>query len=89
MLQKKKQPMRKCTGCNEMKEKRELVRIVRDPEGNVSVDLTGKKSGRGAYICKDKRCLALAQKAKRLERAFECAFPEDIYERLEKEIVDG
>ena len=81
--------MRKCTGCNEMKEKRELVRIVRDPEGNISVDLTGKKSGRGAYICKDKRCLMKAQKAKRLERAFECAVSDEIYERLEREIADG
>ena len=87
-MQVKKQPMRKCTGCNEMKEKRELVRIVRDPEGNVSVDLTGKKSGRGAYICKDKTCLMKAQKARRLERAFECSLPDDIYERLEREISD-
>ncbi len=88
-MQVKKQPMRKCTGCNEMKEKRELVRIVRDPEGNISVDLTGKKSGRGAYICKDKKCLGKAQKARRLERAFECEVPDEIYERLEKEITDG
>ena len=72
-----------------MKEKRELVRIVRDPEGAISVDLTGKKSGRGAYICKDERCLMKAQKAKRLERAFECEVPEDIYERLAREINDG
>lgn len=88
-MQVKKQPMRKCTGCNEMKEKRELVRIVRDPEGNISVDLTGKKSGRGAYICKDKKCLLKAQKAKRLERAFECEVPVEIYERLLEEITDG
>ena len=88
-MQGKKQPMRKCTGCNEMKEKRELVRIVRDPEGNISVDLTGKKSGRGAYICKDKKCLMKAQKAKRLERAFECEVPAEIYERLEGELSDG
>ncbi len=88
-MQVKKQPMRKCTGCNEMKEKRELVRIVRDPEGNISVDLTGKKSGRGAYICKDKKCLMKAQKAKRLERAFECEVPAEIYERLEGELSDG
>ncbi len=88
-MQVKKQPMRKCTGCNEMKEKRELVRIVRDPEGNISVDLTGKKSGRGAYICKDKKCLMKAQKAKRLERAFECEVPVEIYERLEGELSDG
>ena len=88
-MQVKKQPMRKCTGCNEMKEKRELVRIVRDPEGLISVDLTGKKSGRGAYICKDEKCLMKAQKAKRLERAFECEVPEEIYERLLREISDG
>ena len=88
-MQVKKQPMRKCTGCNEMKEKRELVRIVRDPEGEISVDLTGKKSGRGAYICKDEKCLMKAQKAKRLERAFECQVPEEIYERLAREINDG
>lgn len=88
-MQVKKQPMRKCTGCNEMKEKRELVRIVRDPEGNISVDLTGKKSGRGAYICKDKKCLMKAQKAKRLEKAFDCDVPDEIYERLEGEITDG
>ncbi len=88
-MQVKKQPMRKCTGCNEMKEKRELVRIVRDPEGNISVDLTGKKSGRGAYICKDKKCLTKAQKAKRLDKAFQCAVSDEIYERLEKEIADG
>ena len=88
-MQVKKQPMRKCTGCNEMKEKRELVRIVRDPEGMISVDLTGKKSGRGAYICKDERCLMKAQKAKRLERAFECEVPEEIYERLAGEINNG
>ena len=88
-MQVKKQPMRKCTGCNEMKEKRELVRIVRDPEGMISVDLTGKKSGRGAYICKDEKCLMKAQKAKRLERAFECEVPEEIYERLAGEINNG
>ena len=88
-MQQRKIPMRKCTGCNEMKPKKELVRIVKDPEGNISVDLTGKKSGRGAYICKDKKCLMKAQKAKRLERAFECQVPEEIYLRLEREITDG
>lgn len=88
MQKKKAQPMRKCTGCNEMKEKRELVRIVRDPDGNVSVDLTGKKSGRGAYICRDKKCLAAARKAKRLDKAFGCAVPDEVYERLEGELTD-
>lgn len=88
MQKKKAQPMRKCTGCNEMKEKRELVRIVRDPEGNISVDLTGKKSGRGAYICRDKKCLNAAKKAKRLDRAFECTVPDEVYERLEGELSE-
>ncbi len=85
-MQQRKIPMRKCTGCNEMKPKKELVRIVRSPEGDISVDLTGKKSGRGAYICKDSKCLAAAKKAKRLERAFECSIPEEVYERLEGEM---
>ncbi|MBR2411574.1 MAG: YlxR family protein [Clostridia bacterium] len=88
MQKKKAQPMRKCTGCNEMKEKRELVRIVRDPEGNISVDLTGKKSGRGAYICRDKKCLNAAKRAKRLDRAFECTVPDEVYERLEGEMSE-
>lgn len=87
-MQQKKIPMRKCTGCNEMKPKKELVRIVRSPENEISMDLTGKKSGRGAYICKDIGCLNAARKAKRLERAFECTVPEEVYERLEKEIQD-
>lgn len=87
-MQPKKIPMRKCTGCNEMKPKKELVRIVRSPEGEISMDLTGKKSGRGAYICKDIKCLNAARKAKRLERAFECTVPEEVYERLEGEIQD-
>ncbi len=85
-MQQRKIPMRKCTGCNEMKPKKELVRIVRSPEGEISVDLTGKKSGRGAYICKDSKCLASAKKAKRLERAFECSIPEEVFVRLEGEI---
>lgn len=87
-MQQKKIPMRKCTGCNEMKPKKELVRIVRSPEGEISMDLTGKKSGRGAYICKSTACLTAARKAKRLERAFECTVPEEVYERLEGEIAD-
>ena len=87
-MQQKKIPIRKCTGCNEMKPKKELVRIVRSPENEISMDLTGIKSGRGAYICKDIGCLNAARKAKRLERAFECTVPEEVYERLEKEIQD-
>ena len=82
-------PMRKCLGCNEMKPKKELVRVVRSPEGEVSLDLTGKKSGRGAYVCRDAACLAKAKKSKRLERAFSCEIPDEVYERMEDELKDG
>ena len=82
----KKQPLRKCTGCGESKPKRELVRVVNSPEGELSIDLTGKKNGRGAYICPDAECLKKARKAKRLERSFEMQVPDEIYERLEKEL---
>ena len=88
-MQQKKIPMRKCTGCGEMKPKKELVRIVKSPEGEISMDLTGKKSGRGAYICRSDKCLAAAQKAKRLERAFECAVPEEVWARLSEELNNG
>ena len=82
----KKIPVRRCVGCNAQKEKRALVRIVRSPEGEISVDLTGKKSGRGAYLCASAACLAKARKAKRLERTFEVPIPAEIYERLTEEI---
>lgn len=82
-------PMRKCLGCNEMKPKKELVRVVRSPEGEVSLDLTGKKSGRGAYVCRDAGCLEKAIKSKRLERAFSCEIPDEIYERMEEELKNG
>ena len=82
----KKVPVRRCVGCNEGKPKKELVRIVRSAEGEISVDVTGKKSGRGAYICPSRDCLAKAQKARRLERALSCAIPPEIYERLAAEV---
>lgn len=88
-MQQKKVPMRMCTGCGEMRPKKELVRIVKNSEGEISLDTTGKKPGRGAYICKNTECLKKAKKAKRLERAFECAVPEDIYSRLEEELKSG
>ncbi len=72
-----------------MKPKKELVRIVRSPEGEISVDLTGKKPGRGAYICKDKECLAKAVKAKRLQSAFSCEIPDEIFGGLEEELENG
>ncbi len=82
----RKVPLRKCTGCGEMKEKRELVRVVRSKDGEVSLDLVGKKPGRGAYICKDIECLKLARKAKRIERALECQISPELYDIMEKEI---
>ena len=71
MMKVKKVPQRKCLGCNEMKDKKALLRVVRSPEGEVSLDLTGKKNGRGAYVCPDKECITKAVKEKRLERALE------------------
>ncbi|MBQ3284830.1 MAG: YlxR family protein [Ruminococcus sp.] len=82
----RKIPLRKCIGCGEMKDKRTLVRIVRNKEGEISVDLTGKKPGRGAYICKNADCLNKAQKAKRLERAFSAAIEPEIYDALRSEL---
>lgn len=82
----RKIPLRKCTGCNEMKEKRELVRVVKNKDGEVSLDLSGKKPGRGAYICKDIECLKKARKAKRIERALECQISPQLYDIMEKEI---
>ncbi len=82
---KKKMPERKCVGCAEKKTKNELIRIVRLPEdGGVEIDRTGKKSGRGAYICPSVLCLKKAKK--RLEASLECKIPDDIFEKLEKEI---
>ena len=77
-------PMRKCIGCNESKTKKELVRFVRSPEGDISLDLVGKKSGRGAYICPDTECLKKARKSRRLERIFETAVPDSVYEEAER-----
>ncbi len=75
-----------CLGCQEMKPKKELIRIVRDKEGSTSVDFTGKKAGRGAYICKSMECFEKARKAKRLEKAFEARIDESVYETLKKQL---
>lgn len=85
--QQKKIPVRRCVGCNTQRPKRELVRVVRSQEGEVSVDLTGKKAGRGAYLCPSTACLAKARKAKRLERAFGVPVPDTVFERLTEEMV--
>ena len=82
----RKIPLRKCVGCGEMKDKRILVRIVRSKEGAISVDLTGKMPGRGAYICRSADCLNKAQKAKRLERSFSAKIEPEIYDRLRGEL---
>ncbi len=88
-MRKRKIPLRKCMGCNESKPKAELVRVVRSPEGEVSLDLTGRKPGRGAYVCHSAECFAKARKARRFERALECSIPEEVYEAMEKELQTG
>ena len=82
----KKIPMRQCLGCREMKPKRELTRVVRSPEGQISLDFRGKAPGRGAYVCRNAQCLKKAIKARALERAFSQQIPAEIYERLEREM---
>ena len=82
----KKKPMRQCLGCREMKPKRELIRVVRSPEGEISLDFKGKAPGRGAYICPAPACLKQAIKAKALERAFSTQIPEAVYEKLNEEM---
>lgn len=84
----KKIPLRMCTGCMEMKPKKELIRVVKSSEDEVSIDLTGKKSGRGAYICKNIECLEKAFKAKRLSRNLDVPINEEIYSKLRSEIVN-
>ena len=82
----KKIPQRQCMGCRERKAKREMIRVVRGTDGAVSLDFGGKMNGRGAYICPNAECLKKAQKAKSLERSLETAIPEEVYDRLEKEM---
>lgn len=82
-------PMRQCLGCREMKPKRELIRAVKSPEGEISLDFKGKKPGRGAYVCPDPQCLKKAIKSKALERAFSSAIPEEVFIGLQKQMEDG
>ena len=82
----KKIPQRQCMGCRERKEKRALIRVVRCTDGQVQLDFSGKLNGRGAYICPDPECLKRAQKAKSLERSLEVPIPEEVYNRLQKEM---
>lgn len=85
----KKIPMRMCLGCGEMKPKKELIRAVKSPEGDISLDLTGKKTGRGAYICRSSECLAKARKARKLEKAFSCRIDDEVYANMEKELAEN
>lgn len=83
----KKIPMRKCTGCGEMKDKREMMRVLKCEEG-IILDMTGKKNGRGAYLCKSRECLEKAAKSKGLERSLKVQIPKEVYETLEKELSE-
>ncbi|MBR6618376.1 MAG: YlxR family protein [Oscillospiraceae bacterium] len=76
----KKIPMRMCIGCGEMKPKKELIRVVKSPEGEIALDFTGKKAGRGAYLCRSQECLTQAQKSRRLEKSFSCRVDAEVYE---------
>lgn len=82
----KKIPMRMCLGCNEMKPKKELIRVVKSPEGEISLDFTGKKSGRGAYICHSVECFNKARKGRRLEKAFSCKIDAGVYDAMAEEL---
>lgn len=88
-MQTKKVPLRMCSGCGEMKPKKELIRVVKSPQGEVSLDATGKKPGRGAYVCNRIECLKKARKARRFERSFSCQIPEEVYDRMEEELEKG
>lgn len=81
----KKIPLRQCIGCGEMKGKKDMMRVLKTAEGNICLDATGKKNGRGAYVCKSRECLQLARKNKGLERSFKMSIPNEVYDALEEE----
>ena len=84
----KKIPLRRCNGCGEMKPKKELIRVILTPQGEIELDVTGKKNGRGAYVCPSSECFAKARKTKAIERSLGVNVPEEIYERIGKELSD-
>ena len=88
-MQTKHVPMRMCNGCGEMKSKKELVRVVKSKEGEISLDLSGKKAGRGAYICSNLECLQKARKARRLEKALSARIPDEIYDEMEQQLKNS
>ncbi|MBR5513983.1 MAG: YlxR family protein [Ruminococcus sp.] len=85
-MKSQKIPMRLCLGCNEMKPKKELMRVVKSPEAEISLDFTGKKNGRGAYLCKDVQCFEKARKARRFEKSLSCRIDESVYEVMADEL---
>ena len=85
----KKIPQRQCVGCRTMRDKKELLRVVKTPEGEIVLDTTGKKSGRGAYVCPDIQCLKKARKARALERALDVTIPEAVYDALEAQMEEA
>lgn len=87
MQKTRKIPQRQCVGCREMKDKKALLRIVKTPEGEILLDSTGKRSGRGAYVCPDPECLKKARKSRALERAFDTSIPAEVYDALEGQMV--
>lgn len=97
-MKQRKMPLRKCTGCGEMKEKRELIRVVKAPDtkdengeiiakGEISLDLTGRKAGRGAYVCRNLACFEKARKTRRFERSLSCKIPDEVYEQMQSELA--
>ena len=85
----RKIPLRQCLGCNERKPKKELLRVVRTPEGEIELDFNGKRSGRGAYICHDVKCLRKARKSGRIGKNLECEIPDEVYDRMESELIEN
>ena len=88
MKTKNKTPLRQCTGCREMKSKKEMIRVLRTPENEIVLDATGRKNGRGAYVCLSQECLEKAVKTRGLERSLKTAIPDEVYEDLKKELND-
>ena len=88
-MKQKKIPLRKCNGCGEQKDKKELIRIVKNANGEINLDLTGKMAGRGAYICPNAECLKLARKSKRINKAFETTVPDEVYNKLEEQLKNN
>ena len=87
-MQTRKKPERQCIGCREIREKKQLIRIVRTPEGQITLDRTGRMNGRGAYLCDNEECLQRARKSGALGRAFKAAIPDEIYDELERQFYD-